>query len=112
MLRRSGVREHARGFLREALEAAERLGAAALAHRAHEELLASGARPRRTALRGSAALTPSQRRVCERAAQGLTNRQIAQTLFITVSTVENHLRASYRKLGIAGKDQLAAALAE
>ena len=111
-LRRSGAREPARGFLREALEAAERLGAAALAHRAHEELLASGARPRRTALRGSAALTPSQRRVCERAAQGLTNREIAQTLFITVSTVENHLRASYRKLGIASKDQLAAALTE
>ena len=111
-LRRSGAREAARGFLREALEAAERVGGAALAHRAHEELLASGARPRRTALRGRAALTPSQRRVCERAAQGLTNRQIAQTLFITVSTVENHLRASYRKLGIASKDQLAAALTE
>ena len=111
-LRRSGAREESRGFLRAALEVAERLGAAALVRRAREELLASGARPRRTALRGSAALTPSQRRVCERAAQGLTNRQIAQQLFITLSTVENHLRASYRKLGITSKDQLAAALVD
>ena len=110
-LRRSGAREQARGVLREALEAAERLGAIALARRAREELLASGARPRRTALRGSAALTPSQRRVCEHAAKGMTNRQIAQTLFITPSTVENHLRASYRKLGISAKHELAAALA-
>jgi DNA-binding CsgD family transcriptional regulator len=111
-LRRSGAREESRGFLREAVEAAEQLGAAALVRRAREELLASGARPRRTALRGSAALTPSQRRVCERAAQGLTNRQIAQSLFITLSTVENHLRASYRKLGITSKDELAGVLVD
>ena len=110
-LRRSGAREQARAPLREAVEEAERLGAVALVRRAREELLASGARPRRTALRGAAALTPSQRRVCERAAQGLTNRQIAQALFITPSTVENHLRASYRKLGVSGKDALADALA-
>ena len=109
-LRRSGARDASRGPLREALEAAQRLGASALARRAREELLASGARPRRTALHGAAALTPSQRRVCERAAQGMTNRQIAQALFITQSTVENHLRASYRKLGVAGKAGLAAAL--
>jgi DNA-binding CsgD family transcriptional regulator len=79
--------------------------------RVREELLATGARPRRTALRGPAALTPSERRVCDLAAEGLTNRQIAQALFLTVSTVENHLRASYRKLDVERKDDLPAALA-
>jgi DNA-binding CsgD family transcriptional regulator len=49
--------------------------------------------------------------VCDLAADGLTNRQIAQALFVTVSTVENHLRASYRKLDVERKDELPAALA-
>jgi DNA-binding CsgD family transcriptional regulator len=108
--RRSGDRRDARGTLREALDLAERLGGARLAHRAGEELRASGARPRREALSGAASLTPSERRVAELAVAGLTNRDIAQELFVTVRTVTTHLTQVYRKLGIEGRGQIASAL--
>ena len=102
--------DHAREPLRRGREIAQRLGADALAEHAHQELLAAGARPRRTALQGVAALTPSERRVCELAAEGLSNREIAQALFVTVKTVEGHLAASYRKLDINRKHELPAAM--
>jgi DNA-binding CsgD family transcriptional regulator len=44
------------------------------------------------------------------AASGRSNKQIAQTAFVTLKTVESHLAAAYRKLGISGRGQLAAAL--
>jgi DNA-binding NarL/FixJ family response regulator len=50
--------------------------------------------------------------VAELAAQGPTNREIAQTLFVTPKTVEVHLSSIYRKLGISSRSQLAGALAE
>jgi DNA-binding CsgD family transcriptional regulator len=109
-LRRRGNRSDAREPLRRALDLAQRSGAAALAERAHTELLATGARPRRLALAGLAALTASERRVAEMAAQGLTNRQIAETLFVTEKTVEGHLRQAYRKLEIESRTQLPKAL--
>ncbi|WP_232241289.1 helix-turn-helix transcriptional regulator [Kutzneria sp. 744] len=46
------------------------------------------------------------------AADGRTNRDIAQALFLTTRTVEAHLTASYRKLAIRGRAQLSAAIAE
>jgi DNA-binding CsgD family transcriptional regulator len=55
-------------------------------------------------------LTASERRVAELAADGLTNRQIAQALFVTTKTVEMHLGRVYPKLGIAGRTELAGAL--
>jgi DNA-binding CsgD family transcriptional regulator len=111
-LRRAGKRgEPARAPLREALDIATRCGAVSVAEQARAELLAAGAKPRRTALRGAAALTPSERRVAELATEGLTNREIAQTLFITIKTVEDHLRNTYRKLEVAGKGDLAGAMA-
>ena len=61
---------------------------------------------------GVESLTPSERRVAELAASGLTNRQIAQTLFLTVKTIETHLAAAYDKLGIRSRQQLPAALGE
>jgi DNA-binding CsgD family transcriptional regulator len=111
LVRREGQREAARDPLRRALEIAERAGAAPLADRSRDELLATGARPRRAALSGVDSLTPSERRVVDLAGESLTNREIAQALFITVKTVENHLRNSYAKLGIAGKRELPAVLA-
>jgi DNA-binding CsgD family transcriptional regulator len=63
-------------------------------------------------LSGAEALTPSERRVADLAAGGLTTRQIAETLFVTPKTVEFHLRHVYRKLDIASsREELARALA-
>jgi DNA-binding CsgD family transcriptional regulator len=110
-LRMAGDLKGAREPLRLALAEADRLGAPALAGRAREQLVATGLRPRRAPITGVAALTPRQRRVCELAAAGRTNRESAQELFVTVKTIETHLLAAYRKLGIGSKSELAAALA-
>ncbi|HVF77659.1 MAG TPA: AAA family ATPase [Solirubrobacteraceae bacterium] len=109
-LRRAGHRRDARQPLREALELADRCGARRTAARAREELLATGARPRRAALSGADSLTPSEQRVARLATDGLTNREIAQALFVTIRTVEGHLRQAYMKLDITSREQLAAAL--
>jgi DNA-binding CsgD family transcriptional regulator len=109
-LRRSGSRSEAREPLREALDLAERCGARALAERAREELGATGARPRRTFRRGIDALTASELRIARLAADGRSNREIAQTLFVTVRTVEMHLTHAYQKLEIGSRKQLAEAL--
>jgi DNA-binding CsgD family transcriptional regulator len=92
------------------MDAAHACGARPLADRARTELLATGARPRRLASRGADALTPSERRVAQRAAEGLTNRQIAQELFVTAATVETHLRHAFQKLDVKGRGDLATAL--
>jgi DNA-binding CsgD family transcriptional regulator/tetratricopeptide (TPR) repeat protein len=109
-LRRSNRRADAREPLRQGLEAATICHATPLAKRAETELLATGARPRRIALRGVESLTVSERRVAGMAAEGKTNREIAQALFVTAKTVEVHLSSTYRKLGISSRSQLPAAL--
>jgi DNA-binding CsgD family transcriptional regulator len=111
-LRRANRRAEAREHLRQAVELATICGAAPVAARAESELLATGARPRRIALSGVASLTPSERRVAQMAAEGPTNREIAQALFVTQRTVEVHLTSIYRKLRISSRSQLAAALTE
>ena len=111
LLRRRNRRTEARELLREALDAAHRSGAKALADQAETELRATGARPRRVVLTGLDSLTASERRIAELAGQGLTNREIAQALFITARTVEGHLTSVFRKLGVDSRDQLPAALA-
>ncbi|HLZ96093.1 MAG TPA: LuxR C-terminal-related transcriptional regulator [Candidatus Dormibacteraeota bacterium] len=105
-LRRSGHRSAARELLSEALDLAARCGARALATRAREELKASGARPRSEWRTGVEALTPSELRVARLAAAGRTNREIAQTLYVTLKTVEGHLARVYEKLQIAGRGEL------
>jgi DNA-binding CsgD family transcriptional regulator len=82
-----------------------------LAARARTELVATGARPRRPARSGTESLTASQRRVAELAARGLTNRQIADSLFVTPKTVEFHLRHIYQKLHLSSREQFAEAIA-
>ena len=52
-------------------------------------------------------LTQAERRVVELAADGLSNKEIAQTLFVTVHTVEVHLSRAYAKLGVRSRGQLA-----
>jgi DNA-binding CsgD family transcriptional regulator len=100
----------AREPLYAALELATVCGADALAERVRTELGATGARPRREALSGVGALTPSERRVADLAAEGLSNREIAQELYVTPKTVEVHLSNTYRKLEIRSRRQLAGAL--
>ncbi len=111
MLRRNNRRADAREPLRQGLELARSCGAKPLAERAHTELVATGARPRRLVFSGVEALTPSERRVATMAAEGMTNREIAQALFVTPRTVEVHLSSTYRKLGISSRTQLPDALA-
>jgi DNA-binding CsgD family transcriptional regulator len=112
MLRRRNRRTDARELLREALDIAHRAGAAPLAARAETELRATGARPRRVVLAGLESLTASERRIAELASQGLTNREIAQQLFITDRTVEGHLTSVFRKLRLESRTELATALAQ
>jgi DNA-binding CsgD family transcriptional regulator len=100
----------AREPLRTAVDLAHRSGAGALEDKALDELRATGARPRRRRATGTAALTPSERRIADLAAGGQQNREIAQTLFVTTYTVEFHLRNAYRKLGITSRKELAGAL--
>jgi DNA-binding CsgD family transcriptional regulator len=109
-LRRAGRRSEATDELRVGLDLAHHLGGLAVAERARAELTIAGARPRRDALRGRDALTPSELRVVQLAADGRTNREIAEALFLTLRTVETHLTNTYTKLGIASRRELAAAL--
>ena len=109
-LRRAGQRADSREVLRPALDLAHRCGAIALTERARTELIAAGGRPRRLVLSGLDSLTPGERRVAQLAADGLSNRDIAQNLFITTRTVEGHLTHAYQKLAITSREQLPAAL--
>jgi len=110
-LRRGGQRREARVPLARGADLAERCGAHALADRAATELRATGARPRRRLLSGLESLTASERRVAQMAVSGMTNRDIAQALFVTVKTVETHLGRLYRKLGIHSRAELAEMMA-
>jgi ATP/maltotriose-dependent transcriptional regulator MalT len=105
-LRRGGQRAAAREPLAEALELAVRCGARRLAAHAREELKATGARPRRAWRTGVEALTPSELRIVRLAAEGRTNREIAQELYVTLKTVEGHLSRAYTKLGIERRAEL------
>ncbi len=105
-LRRARRPTDAREPLRDALALADVLGAKGLAQRVRSELYAAGGRPRTTALSGVAALTASERRVAAMAAEGQTNREIAQVLFVTPKTVELHLSNAYRKLGVRSRREL------
>ncbi|GGB30514.1 hypothetical protein GCM10011492_21210 [Flexivirga endophytica] len=106
-IRRDRRPSAAREPLRRGLELAVRCGAKPLAIQARTELYAAGGRPRRDALTGPDSLTPSERRVAELAAEGRANRDIAQLLFVTPKTVEFHLTAVFRKLGISTRAALA-----
>ena len=109
-LRRANERSAAREPLRSGLDLAHRCAATALAERAVRELEASGARPRRRVTSGIDALTPSERRVAEMAVRGMSNRDIAQALFLSVRTIENQLRQVYLKLDVGGRKELPRAL--
>ena len=109
--RANGQRRAAREPLLEGLELAARCGARGVERRARAELGAIGVRPRKTDRSGADSLTPSERRIADLAAAGGTNREIAQTLFVTEKTVETHLGHAFRKLNISSRRQLPDVLA-
>ena len=74
-------------------------------------MVAAGGRPRRPTFTGVEALTASELRVARLAAEGATNREIAQRLFVTQKTVETHLRHVFQKLSVHGRDELPRKLA-
>ncbi len=75
------------------------------------DLVAAGSRPRRRTRRKLTDLTPAEERVAQLAATGLTNKELAQQLFVSVRAVEFHLGNVFTKLGISSRRQLAGALA-
>jgi DNA-binding CsgD family transcriptional regulator len=110
-LRRTRRPRESRGPLSTALGAFERLAADPWAQRAHRELGASGQRPAARPAGTGTALTPQEARVALAVADGLTNAEVAQMLFLSVKTVEFHLGRVYRKLDVRSRGGLARALA-
>jgi DNA-binding CsgD family transcriptional regulator len=111
-LRREGQRGKSRHALEQALAGLDGCGADALVARAGSELEAMGDRPRPRTHAGRDTLTPAERRVAALASRRMSNRQIAQALFLTPKTVENHLGRIYHKLGIHTRGELPNALAD
>ncbi|WP_188316977.1 AAA family ATPase [Solihabitans fulvus] len=94
----------------EALEVAEQYGLGLFVPAIREALRAHGRRPGVKAVTGANALTSSEQSVADLAAAGLTNAAICGRLHLAPRTVEQHLTHAYRKLKIAGRKELAAAL--
>jgi DNA-binding CsgD family transcriptional regulator len=109
-LRRQRRRSDARVQLRTAYDMLAAMGAGAFAERARLELLATGERARQRRSDTQNELTPQEQQVARLAATGAMNVEIAANLFISPNTVGYHLSHVYRKLGIAGRRQLGAAL--
>ncbi|MCQ4205934.1 helix-turn-helix transcriptional regulator [Streptomyces longispororuber] len=109
-LRRSRALSDSKVPLAAALDAFEQLGSAAWAERARKELRAAGRATPSTADGHRTALTAQEREIAELAAAGLTNKQIAERLFISHRTVGTHLYQIYPKLGIASRVALRDAL--
>ena len=105
-LRRSGRVTEAREALYRAIDMAVDMGMERLTTHVYEELVLAGGRPRRARTSGPQSLTAAQQQVASMAADGQTNRQIAEGLFVTIKTVETHLAAVYRKLDITTRDEL------
>jgi DNA-binding CsgD family transcriptional regulator len=109
-LRRAGRRRDARGRLRVALDAFDRLGASPWAERARSELAATGETARRRDASTLDELTPQELKVSLLLAEGKTTREAAAALFLSPKTIEYHLRSAYRKLGVNSRGELAEAL--
>ena len=112
-LRRAGRRVQARAHLRAALTLFERMRCAPWVERAESELRASGETLRaRGPGRPIDELTPQELQVATLAAEGLSNKEAAARLFLSVKTIEAHLHRTYRKLGVRSRAELAPLLAE
>ena len=106
-----GAAENAHEHLVRALELAEICGAGSVASFARERLEASGVDASAATPTGVDALTDTQRRIAELAAGGMSEREVAQAMFVTPIAVDSQLSDVYRKLRVSSRDELAAALA-
>jgi DNA-binding CsgD family transcriptional regulator len=97
--------------LQESLLLAQATGSRPLVKRCRAELIKGGTRVPAVGAKTSTTLTAAELRVCTMAAEGMSNREIAQALFVSRATVESHLHASYGKLGVERRGQLASILA-
>jgi DNA-binding NarL/FixJ family response regulator len=111
-LRRARRRVDARDQIRGALEVFDRIGAAPWAERARAELRASGETARRREPSTLDQLTRQELQIARFVSEGLTNRQVAEQLFLSPRTIDFHLRNVFRKLNITSRNELARAMVE
>ena len=107
VLRRAQRRSAAAAVLEDALARFEELGTRLWAERTREELARIGGRAP-----SSDDLTPTEQRIADLVAAGMTNREVAANLFVTPKTVESALTRIYRKLGVRSRTELARRAAE
>ncbi|GDY59242.1 hypothetical protein SVIO_098650 [Streptomyces violaceusniger] len=106
----AGRPREARERLRSAVDLAQGSGALALARDARNRLVAAGGRRREITASPVDLLTGTERKVAQMASRGAGNREIAESLFVTVRTVETHLTSVYRKLSVSQRGELASVL--
>ncbi len=109
-LRRQRRMTQSRAPLREAAETFDALGLLRYAERARRELRASGETVRRRDPSGWSQLSPQELQIAQLAAEGLSNRQIGEQLYLSHRTVESHLYRLFPKLGVTSRAQLRNAL--
>jgi DNA-binding CsgD family transcriptional regulator len=109
-LRRQHRRTDSRAPLREAAHSFEALGLLRFADRSRRELRASGEAPRRRAQEAWVQLTPQELQIAQLAAEGLSNREIGERLYLSHRTVGSHLYRLFPKLGVTSRAQLRGAL--
>jgi DNA-binding CsgD family transcriptional regulator len=109
-LRRHRQRVRAREELRKAIDIFDDLGAEPWSEIARAELAATGETLRRRDPAGVTQLTPQELQIALLLAERRTTRETAAALFLSPKTVEYHQRSVYRKLGVATRDELAAAM--
>ncbi|MEU4669519.1 LuxR C-terminal-related transcriptional regulator [Amycolatopsis sp. NPDC023774] len=105
-LRRRRRHLESRAPLRSARDTFDALGATPWAEQAHQELRAAGESSPRRRLDGFEELTPQELQVAQMVAQGLTNRAIAQRLYLSHRTIESHLYRMFPKLGVRSRVEL------
>jgi DNA-binding NarL/FixJ family response regulator len=109
-LRRQRRAAESRVPLRQAAETFDALGQVRRADEARRELRASGETARRRTHESWAELTPQELQVAQLAAEGLSNKEIAERLYLSARTVGTHLYRLFPKLGIASRAELREAL--